>query len=263
MKKNCLNLAIILALAMLLFGCSSDSIKVKIEVPAGSIDVGDEVVLKVVGLTGMNAPVELGQTPVWEVTSGTISALEDNQAVFLASEAGIVTITVRVGEYSDQTQLIVGARIIAVSALDFVAQDGGSVQIQTDRTYPCFSHWDNLGHWLEWEFEIPESAAYVPVIMYSTGARYDVFRSVSVDGQLVLESVEFPNTGGFGRNPEEWRTLALEPIWLEAGKRILHIENIVPEVAAGLNPAWIALVYPGGLAASPDLVSRVNSILGL
>ena len=45
--------------------------------------------------------------------------------------------------------------------------------------------------------------------------------------------------------------IALEPIWLEAGKRILHIENIVPEVAAGLNPAWIALVYPGGLAASP------------
>ena len=80
MKKNCLNLAIILALAMLLFGCSSDSIKVKIEVPAGSIDVGDEVVLKVVGLTGMNAPVgwkhQLGSA------SGTISALEDNQAVF-------------------------------------------------------------------------------------------------------------------------------------------------------------------------------------
>ncbi|HHT35886.1 MAG: hypothetical protein ACE3NC_10360 [Candidatus Wallacebacter cryptica] len=259
-KKHLLVLALAL---ILLVGCSSDLAQVRIEMDAASVDVGDEVKLSLVGRTAVGVLTEITETPVWEAVGGTITPGDDNQAVFVPSEEGRVTVRVTVGEFTDEISFNVGEKIIAVRSLDFIAQGGGSVQVQTDRTYPCFSHWNDLGHWLEWEFDVPKSGVYVPVMMYSTGARYDVFRSVSVDGELVIESVEFPNTGGFGRNPEEWRSIKLEPIYLEAGKRILHIENIVPDVETGLNPAWIALVHPVELADSPDIVARVDSLLGL
>ncbi len=174
-----------------------------------------------------------------------------------------MTVTVTVGDYSDSLQFNVGEKIIAVQSIDFVAQGGGEVQFQYDRTYPCFSHWNDFGHWLEWEVEIPKSGEYTPLWMYSTGARFDVFRSISVDGEIVFESVEFPNTGGFGREPNEWQLLTLDPIYLEAGTRTIRFENIVPEEETGMNPAWLAFVYPLETAVDSDIISRVNSLLGL
>lgn len=261
--RSKLFVALLLVMSLMLAGCSSDLAGVEITTTASVVDVGDEVSLSVVGISTIGTKIDIDQEPVWSTTNGTITAVGENQAVFTPSEEGAVTLTVTVGEFSGSLTVNVGERILAVSALDYVAQGGGEVQLKTDRTYPTYSHWNNLGHYLEWEFEVPKAGYYTPIIMYSTGARYDVFRSVSVDGELVLPSVEFPNTGGFGSSASQWNTAVLEPIYLETGKRNIHIENIVPDVETGMNPAWIALVRPAEVANTADIVQRINAMLGL
>ncbi|HHX01401.1 MAG TPA: hypothetical protein GX739_01890 [Firmicutes bacterium] len=61
MERNKFSLILILLFATLHLGCSSDLAKVRIETAATSLEAeaGDEVILKVVGLTALHAPVEL------------------------------------------------------------------------------------------------------------------------------------------------------------------------------------------------------------
>src|SRR5690554_4856442 len=187
MQKKRVIPIVLLALVMLMTGCSSDLASVSIKTNVSIVDVGDEIVLEVEGRTGFNTRIDLEAEANWSTNDGSIVSIDSYQAVFTPSKEGLATVNVTVGEFSDQISFTVGEQILVIRSLDFVAQGGGEVQTQTDRTYPCFSHWNDLGHWLEWEFEVSKSGEYTPLIMYSTGARYDVFRSVSIDGELVVE----------------------------------------------------------------------------
>lgn len=253
----------LLLLTLALSGCSSELARLEVTTDAELVDVGDQITVTAAGLSSMGTKVELDDDVVWSVSGGTIVAASGTEAVFTPAQEGSVTITATVGEFSGSLELKIGEKIIAVSALDFVAEGGGEIQVVDGRTYPSFGYWNNEGHYLEWNFEVPKTGDYTLIMMYSTGARFDVYRSISVDGQVVIESVEFPNTGGFGREATEWDTNLIGPIKLEAGTRNIHIENIVPDEETGMNPAWLALVSPVELAETDDIVQRINRMLGL
>ena len=68
-----------------------------------------------------------------------------------------------------------------------------------------------VGHWLEWEFVIPEAGTYEIIIGAAT--IYDqVIRSLSIDDEFPLPQLQmlsFSNTGGFGYSLREWTNFQL------------------------------------------------------
>lgn len=127
--------------------------------------------------------------------------------------------------------------IVAVRAIDYINQDGGSVQSPSGRAYPTLSHWDYTGHWLEWEIDVPADGIYIPAMMYGTG-NDQVARQLSVDGEPVLDMVVF-TTGDF----RTYNIGYYDIVTLTAGKHIIRITNTAPEGQhAGINPAWIAFL---------------------
>lgn len=250
----------------LLVSCSSDVNLVKIKASNKMVDVGEEVNLTAIGFSSDGMEMELDIKASWvlgDPNMGVIKTTSREQAVFIPEKEGTVSVSVFVGDAFDTITFNIGEKILAIKAIDFVNQGGGIVQFPTDREYPCFSHWNNQGHWLEWNIDIPKNAYYTPLLMYSTGANLPVYRNLSINGELVNEKIEFPNTGGFGQNTEDWQMIALDPVFIEAGQGTLRMENIVPTNEPGMNLAWIALIYPIELTQEDSIITTVNKLLGL
>lgn len=128
-------------------------------------------------------------------------------------------------------------KIAAVRAVDYVNQGGGEVQSPSGRAYPTLSHWDYVGHWLEWQIDIPENGTYIPVAMYGTGNEY-ADRQLSIDGEHKLDMLFF-STGDF----QVYDIGYFNAIDLTAGEQIIRLTVSGSDgVHAGVNPAWIAFI---------------------
>lgn len=119
-----------------------------------------------------------------------------------------------------------------VQAEEFTAQGGGEVRLRDDKVgadVRSFSHWDAVGHWLEWTLNAPEAGRYLIGLRYC--AQTEVRRAVALDGQSLGEFT-FPATGGFSSERSDWRHEVLrgsddEPlvVELEAGAHTLRMTN--------------------------------------
>lgn len=265
MWKNKVYLVSLLLLTMFLAGCGSKVDSVKMELSTDSVDVGEQVLLTAIGYSADGNEMKLDTRARWALNPphiGEIRAVSNGQAIFVPEAEGpdgAVKITVVVGKATDSATVRIGEKIIASRAIDFAQQGGGLVQTPTTLKYPCISQWNNGGHWLEWDLTILKSSFYTPVLMYASDSSTDVYRNMSLDGNLE-SNIHFPKTGGFGENPKDWKVVTLEARFIEAGNYSLKLE--VPENKTGeMNLAWIALVYPKKFAEEERLVTRVNEIL--
>jgi rhamnogalacturonan endolyase len=122
---------------------------------------------------------------------------------------------------------------IIVQAEEFVAQEGGEVQIRTDKVGAdgkCFSHWDKAGHALTWKVTVPTDGRYALAVRYcsSSAAR----RQVAVDS-LPPVTMLFPATTGMSASANDWaHALVAGPdgkpwvLDLRAGEHTIRMTNV-------------------------------------
>ena len=136
-----------------------------------------------------------------------------------------------------------------IEAEDFVEQSGGTVKVRSDKVAvsgKAFSHWNDRGHRLAWQIDVPQPGRYHLVLRHSCSGSAE--RSLLVDGKALpgADRVRFAATGGYGSAPGEWRNLAVRlpngrlATWeLAAGPHRITMESTD---GSGLNLdqlAWI------------------------
>ncbi len=141
--------------------------------------------------------------------------------------------------------------MIVLQAEDFDDQGGGEVQIRDDRHATwgeMITLWHHdIGHWLEWSFEVPQDGNYRVIFRYATG-RDGAQREFTINGEVPHEAaaeIAFPNSGGFGTSPDHWRYLPLQDaggddvvLPLSAGEHTIRMTNL----GEGLGMDFIVLV---------------------
>ena len=136
--------------------------------------------------------------------------------------------------------------MIIVEAENFVKEEGGQAVKTTDRpgtsNNVCISSWDNAGHAIEWQVEIPETADYQIVLRYAGGQTWNVYRDLQIDGKIpgdAFKKILLEPTGGFGRNASEWKNLVVSDgkqpalVNLSKGKHTIRMNNLGGEGANG------------------------------
>ena len=136
-----------------------------------------------------------------------------------------------------------------VEAEDFVEESGGAIRIRSDKvgvSGKAFSHWNDKGHRLAWQSQVPRAGRYRLVMRHSCTQNAE--RSLLVDGKALpgAERVRFPATGGYGSSAGEWSNLAVRlpdgqlAAWqLSAGPHKITMESTD---GSGLNMDQLAWV---------------------
>ncbi len=131
-----------------------------------------------------------------------------------------------------------------VEAELLAGQGGGDVKLRDDKagtSHKAISHWDDKGHWLEWQIDVPEPGTYELVIRYCTPAT--VFRKASVDGRDCGRHT-LTATGGYGATASDWehtrltRDSAPLKLQLAPGPHTIRLENVDGH---GCNLDYLAL----------------------
>jgi hypothetical protein len=213
------------------------------------------------GLARLQAPPSLTVEP--ETLRLTAEAGRLGEAPFrvrveplsgFAIYAGAQPISARLhdGDVTAEARLHVGIRTEplqdapTVEAASFVAEEGGEVQVRTDKVGvigTAISHWDAPGHRLTWALEAPREGDYLLVLRYC--ANSDVRRHVELPGVVDCEQ-QFSATGGFGAAAEDWQHRALldgsgDPLVLHlaAGEHRITLTNLC---GSGMNLDYLALL---------------------
>ena len=151
--------------------------------------------------------------------------LADMKAAGLKWDSGMAVPT-EVSDVFKKPQWLEKAKnAVVVQAEDFSRQGGGECQKIGGRPGAwgqIVSYWHaDIGHWLEWEVDIPEDGDYAVRFHYATSSP-ETRRDFLINGQLPCpqaENITFPATGGFGTNPFDWNYRSL----VDAEKKDLAI----------------------------------------
>jgi len=129
------------------------------------------------------------------------------------------------------------AGLTRIEAEDFTAQGGGKVKIcrTVHASGTSISYWHkDIGHWLEWELDVPEDGRYELWMRYATGCD-KTRRSLRIDGECpapAFADMAIPKTGGWSGGEDNWRYLKLGvPLRLSAGKHRLRMTNLADGLA--------------------------------
>ncbi len=141
---------------------------------------------------------------------------------------------------------------LRVQAEDFSGQTGGEVEVTADKVDAVgrsFLHWDQPGHAVEYNVEIPVAGAYALTLRYCT-ADEQARRAILVDGALPdasLGACNLPWTGGWSSTASDWRLMTVpgadgKPFrfHLTAGRHTLRLVN----VQGSANLDWLSLHDP-------------------
>ena len=93
---------------------------------------------------------------------------------------------------------------IVIQAMDFVAEEGGTVQERDDKIGDLgtsFSHWNDTGHALTWRIQLPETGTYMLALRHCAPHEGERLVRVEDHGEF---TVEMPDTGGYASNINDW-----------------------------------------------------------
>ena len=98
---------------------------------------------------------------------------------------------------------------VVVQAENPSGEGGGNIVVadKVGADGKAFLHWDWLGHWLEYAFDVPSDGAYELQIKYCIGGP-SAFRVLLVDGFLpdeAFRTMVFEETGGWSSDRNDWR----------------------------------------------------------
>ena len=132
------------------------------------------------------------------------------------------------------------ADLVRVEGEAFVAQGGGKVKIchTVNASGVSISYWhQDLGHWLEWELDVPADGRYELWMRYTTACGR-TRRSLHIDGaapNAACADIAIPSTGGWSGTEDNWRYLKLAaPLNLSAGKHRLRMTNLADGLGVDL-----------------------------
>lgn len=137
--------------------------------------------------------------------------------------------------------------VARVQAHEFSAQDGGEVHVRDDKVGDVersISHWDDVGHSLEYTLQVPQAGRYMLAVRYCTPSAVE--REVQVnDGAPFRQG--FAATGGFSSGSNDWAHALLQrpgeerPLVLElsAGEVTVRMTNVDGQ---GMNLDYVVLV---------------------
>jgi hypothetical protein len=129
---------------------------------------------------------------------------------------------------------------VIVEAEKYKSEKGGSLKTAEGRSESsgnnCILNWNDEGHIVDWEFEIPADGAYKLVLRYSGGRSWDVYREVKIDGNIPskeFEKITLVPTGGFTKDKNFWQNYTVvdatnQPVMINLikGKHLLTMANL-------------------------------------
>jgi len=159
-----------------------------------------------------------------------------------------------------------GSAEIFVAAGSFSAQEGGKVQMFADRVGSdnMLSYWDNEGHNLTWEINVPKDGQFKIVLRYCHNRKGDVYRSFLIDGKAlapILEKFPLKITGGWSKAENNFANYTITAdgkpvvITLTAGKHTVTMQNLGADAgekgSIGLDKFGLL-----PLAADPNILGK-------
>ena len=117
---------------------------------------------------------------------------------------------------------LTGPKTIALKGIKFNSEGGGKVQVVVSDEGGFINQWDNAGHALEWQVDVPVAGEYEMAVRYATMT--EAAREVQINGVVAkgLESFTVVSTGSW-RN---WGEATLpQKVKLNAGKNTIRLHN--------------------------------------
>ncbi|MGN6420697.1 MAG: carbohydrate-binding protein, partial [Pseudobacter sp.] len=198
-----------------------------------------------------NGHVMNGVTPVWSIT-GTGNTIT-SAGVATIQSSGVVTATV-----TSDTVTKSGSTFINVRPTNYKPIPARIEAEAFDNTNICCTEntadtsgvlnvsYIGNGSWLEYDIDVPDSAAYR--IRFRVAANSAATVDVRIDTAL-LSTVQIPITGGW----QTWKTVVSAPIVFGPGHKTIRITSS----ASGWNFNWLQIVDAAGhqvqsMAIQPD-----------
>lgn len=135
---------------------------------------------------------------------------------------------------------------VIVEGENFTKEEGGTVTKVGGRVganLEMITSWDNAGHAIEWEVDIPETASYKLVLRVCNGRAWTTYRDVMIDGQYpadAFKKIAIISTGGFAKTSNDFINVTVcdaqgQPVLVELtkGKHIVRINNLGGEGGNG------------------------------
>jgi hypothetical protein len=144
--------------------------------------------------------------------------------------------------------------VVVVAAPDFSAEGGGNVKLANNKIGAVGGNivygWDNLGHWVEWNVDVPAEGYYDLTVCYCSPLdRID--REITINGEVQepYAPMSFPTTHGWSSDVDNWSLFtAQNPVdhqplllKLKQGKNAIRLTNIN---SRGLNVNYVAVTSP-------------------
>lgn len=140
---------------------------------------------------------------------------------------------------------------VKVEAENFSAQGGGEVLVMNRflASGKTLSRWNDPGHWLEWQAEVPADGMYYLILRFAQGFqdKEGTYKELFLDGKEI-EKMFFWYTGGWARSTDDWACKMLtnaggspRALKLDRGTHTIRIET-PPGPNKGLNLDYLLLV---------------------
>ncbi len=137
------------------------------------------------------------------------------------------------------------AEPIILRGTEFTDEGGGSVRVvpaHDQARYNQVRFWNDEGHWLAYEMEVPEAGEYQLRLRYASDLLAP--RQIEVNGRVIVDEVTIPVTGGWGT----FDTIEIgTPLPLEAGENTLRFTSLGGN---GCNLDMVELLRDGEPVAS-------------
>ncbi len=221
---------------------SSGAVKIKVTAEGGTLVLDTRDKLKSFSTSGWMSVNRLGFNFEKPVTKAKIIYHIEPEQI---GASGVRTAQVNNdGKISSDSE----KPVIHLEAENFTKEKNGSVEIvsgKTGATGKAFKSWDNEGHTLSWQLEVPTSGFYALRLKYCGQLTEPSKRSIQIDNKpAALANYAFSSTGGWSSGTDDWKVMwfgetdSPTPLYLEAGKRELTIIN----QGGPLNLDWLELV---------------------
>jgi len=122
--------------------------------------------------------------------------------------------------------------LVFIEAEAFAAQGGGEAKVchPVNVAKASISYWHmSIGHWLEWELDVPADGKYELWMRYTTACT-GTRRSLLIDGKSpgpAFANIAIPTTGGWCSERDQWAYMRLgTTLELSAGKHRMRMTNL-------------------------------------